>query len=87
MIMMRTIHLIATKKRSISKSISGVNMSKGSIFGTFAGTCLCLSGFLMSYENQGFHGSTLYFHLPALIFCFGLFMASIVMYFNSKKND
>ena len=62
-------------------------MKRAGILGTFVGTCMCLSGFLMSYENHGFTGTTVYFHLPALIFCFGLFMASIVMYFNFKHND
>lgn len=62
-------------------------MNKSGILGTFAGTCMCLCGFLMSYENYGFHGLTVYFHFPALIFCFGLFMTSIVRYFNSEHND
>ena len=60
-------------------------MKKVGLLMTFGGFCLCLSGFLMSYENIGFTGLTVYFHLPALIFTGGLFIASCII--NLISND
>jgi len=55
------------------------------IIGTLMGTCLCLSGLLGSYSLHGFNGITLWFHIPAFIFCFILFIITVIITFIKPK--
>ena len=64
------------------KNIKGLNGA--GVIGTFGGTCLALMGFLMGLEQRGFHGITVWFQFPALIFCFGIFCLTLIGYL---RND
>ena len=55
-----------------------------SIFLSFSGACFALAGFLMGLEIRGFTGMTVYFQLPILIFCFGIFCFNLV---DSLRHD
>ena len=45
-------------------------LNDAGVIGTFGGTCLALMGL----EQRGFHGITVWFEFPALIFCFSIFV-------------
>ena len=55
-----------------------------SIFLSFFGVCFALLGFLMSLEQRGFHGITVWFQFPALIFCFCIFCLIFIDYLKNN---
>lgn len=46
--------------------------------------CLALAGFLLGIHARGFCGATVYFQLPVLVFCTGMFFINLIDYL---KND
>ena len=67
---------------SFFKNIKRLN--KAGVIGTFGGTCFTLISFLMGIEQRGYHGITVWFQFPALIFCFCMFCLTLIYYI---RND
>lgn len=69
---------------SFFQKYKGLNGAFGRMCLGFSGIFFAVIGFLMGLEQRGFHGITVWFQFPTLIFCFVVFCFSFINYF---RND
>jgi hypothetical protein len=66
------------------KNTKGLKGAFGRMCLAFSGVFFALIGFLLGLEQRGFHGMTVWFQFPALIFCFSVFCFTVIEYL---RND
>lgn len=50
------------------------------VFGTLIGLLLTFLGCIIHVSDNGIDKTTKFFHIPAIIFCFSIFIMSLIKY-------